>query len=137
MRLIIGGYAQGKLLYATHQYPGAQVVEIKSEDSVKEALEQWEKMNQFSGQMIFYGLHRFTKILLQEKEASEVKQMIEKMAEKNPEIIWISDEIGNGIVPMEKFDRIYREETGRILCMLAEKSDSVERIVCGIAQKIK
>ena len=51
--------------------------------------------------------------------------------------IIISDEIGNGIVPLEPFEREYRERVGRILVRLAERAEEVERVICGIAQKIK
>ena len=49
----------------------------------------------------------------------------------------LGDEIGNGIVPMEHEEREYRELTGRLLCELANKADRVERIVCGIGERIK
>ena len=49
----------------------------------------------------------------------------------------ISDEIGNGIVPMDAFEREYREQTGRILIELAKEAEEVIRVICGIGQKIK
>lgn len=49
----------------------------------------------------------------------------------------ISDEIGNGIVPLDKFERIWREETGRTLCEIAKASDEVYRIYAGIPVRIK
>jgi adenosyl cobinamide kinase/adenosyl cobinamide phosphate guanylyltransferase len=52
-------------------------------------------------------------------------------------IIIISDEIGNGIVPTDAFEREYRERTGRILVELASRADEVVRILCGIEQRIK
>ena len=58
-------------------------------------------------------------------------------AERHPDCIWISDEIGNGIVPVDAFEREYRERTGRIQVMLAERAEEVVRVICGIGQKIK
>lgn len=55
----------------------------------------------------------------------------------NPDIIIISDEIGYGVVPVDKFDREWREAVGRISCYLAEKAENVIRVVCGIGNKIK
>ena len=49
----------------------------------------------------------------------------------------ISDEIGNGIVPVDAFERDYRERTGRMLITLASQADEVVRVICGIGQKIK
>ena len=43
----------------------------------------------------------------------------------------------NGIVPIDSFEREYRERTGRILVKLAEQADEVVRVVCGIGQRIK
>ena len=47
------------------------------------------------------------------------------------------DEVGSGIVPLERKDRIYREAVGRVLCAAVAKSDRVERILCGIGQCLK
>ena len=59
------------------------------------------------------------------------------LIEKNPDIIIISNEIGCGVVPADKFDREYRETVGRIHCMIVEKADRVIRVVCGIGKAIK
>ena len=53
------------------------------------------------------------------------------------DFIIICDEIGNGIVPIDPFEREYRERVGRILVQLAKRAEEVERIICGIGQKIK
>ena len=39
--------------------------------------------------------------------------------------------------PMEKQEREYRERVGRLLIRLAGEAETVERIICGIGQKIK
>ena len=57
--------------------------------------------------------------------------------EESPDTILISDEIGNGIVPMDPHEREYREQSGRVLIELAGRADEVVRVVCGIGQKIK
>ena len=51
--------------------------------------------------------------------------------------IIISDEVGNGIVPVQAFERDYRERVGRILIQVAKQAEGVERVICGIGQKIK
>ena len=60
-----------------------------------------------------------------------------QFAEENPDTIVIADEIGNGIVPLDAFEREYREQTGRAEILLAKKADEVVRVICGIGQKIK
>ena len=56
---------------------------------------------------------------------------------EHPDCIFICDEIGNGIVPMDKQEREYRERVSRLLIRLAEEAETVERIICGMGQKIK
>ena len=60
-----------------------------------------------------------------------------QFAEENKDTIVIADEIGNGIVPLDAFEREYREQTGRAEILLAKKADEVVRVICGIGQKIK
>ncbi len=64
-------------------------------------------------------------------------EIINDMYEANPDIILICDEVGGGIVPLKKEDRIYREAVGRALCCAVKKSDRVERVMCGIGQCLK
>lgn len=110
MELYIGGYKQGKLKYVRDKYPDA-------DDRI---------LNDF---------HLWIKKLMKDGENASEKAL--EYIKSNPECIIICDEIGNGIVPMDEFERKYREELGRILCDVADKADSVERIICGIGQKIK
>lgn len=50
----------------------------------------------------------------------------------------MTQEIGYGLVPVDAFDRRYRElEAGRICTVLAANSDQVDRVVCGIGVTIK
>lgn len=64
-------------------------------------------------------------------------EIINDIYEANPDIILICDEVGGGIVPLKKEDRIYRETVGRALCCAVKKSDRVERVMCGIGQCLK
>ena len=62
---------------------------------------------------------------------------IDAVLEYQEDCIIISDEIGNGIVPTDSFEREYRERVGRILVQLADRAKEVERVLCKIGQKIK
>ena len=129
MKLIIGGYAQGKLKYAVTKYTVA-------EDHVFESmLPTNEEAEKLSGTIIVTSLHKWIKKRI--KEGGRPEEEISAFVKKNADSIIICDEIGNGIVPMDPFERVYRERTGRILVKLAEDAEEVERVVCGIAQKIK
>ena len=46
-------------------------------------------------------------------------------------------ELGCGLVPIDAFEREYRETVGRISCELAKKADAVYRVCCGVPMKIK
>ena len=56
---------------------------------------------------------------------------------RNSSVVIIMDEIGCGIVPMEKSERIWRENVGRCGCIIAAHSETVVRMVCGIPTAIK
>lgn len=49
----------------------------------------------------------------------------------------IATEIGCGIVPIDKEERICRELAGRLQCLLAERAETVIRIFCGIPMVLK
>ncbi|MCD8022885.1 MAG: bifunctional adenosylcobinamide kinase/adenosylcobinamide-phosphate guanylyltransferase [Lachnospiraceae bacterium] len=57
--------------------------------------------------------------------------------QSNPAIVIVTNELGYGIVPIEKEDRFWREVTGRICTCLAARSDEVVRVVCGIGMRLK
>lgn len=129
MKLIIGGYAQGKLNYTVTKY---NVAEDHVFESVLPTSEELEKL---TGTIIVSSLHKWIRKRI--KEGGRPEEEISSFVKKNPDCIIICDEIGNGIVPMDPFERVYRERTGRIQVKLAADAEEVERVVCGIAQKIK
>lgn len=47
------------------------------------------------------------------------------------------NEVGSGIVPVERGEMAMREVTGRLCILLAQNADAVIRMVCGIPQVIK
>lgn len=48
-----------------------------------------------------------------------------------------ADEVGCGVVPMDKKQILYREAVGRSCCILAERAERVTRVICGIGVIIK
>lgn len=127
MKLVIGGYAQGKLNYVLQKYKG----EIGGVwDGEVPGNGGGEK-----GVVVINRLHDWIKGSMAEGGCPE--EEIFAFLENCPNCVMISDEIGNGIVPIEAFEREYRERTGRILIALAKKADTVERVICGIGQRIK
>lgn len=46
-------------------------------------------------------------------------------------------EVGCGVIPIEKEERIYRELVGRTACKVAKRAKEVYKVEAGIALKIK
>ena len=49
----------------------------------------------------------------------------------------IATETGAGVVPADPEERRARENAGRLACLLAERADTVVRVVCGLPQLLK
>lgn len=157
MILIIGGFAQGKLHYVEQHYVQREdrqevpvldgTLRLASDSKITWATESavetmpGKQTEQPTGrqtagpQVIVNHLHRYIREQL--RQGTDPEAMIANFYKEYPDCILICDEIGNGIVPMEAEERTYRECTGRILEGLAAQADEVERVVCGIGQKIK
>ena len=75
------------------------------------------------------------KRLLEEK--ADINAFTERLCKENPNAVVIINEIGAVIIPLEKNDRIWREETGRAGCLIARNSSEVIRLACGIPTIIK
>ena len=132
MKLVIGGYAQGKLNYILQKIQEENC--LICEECLPEA-DQAEMAGKHGKTIIINHFHNWVKGQLH--QGGNPEDDVVAFLEKNPESIIISDEIGNGIVPIDAFERAYREKTGRLLVKLAAEADEVVRIICGIGQKIK
>jgi adenosyl cobinamide kinase/adenosyl cobinamide phosphate guanylyltransferase len=51
--------------------------------------------------------------------------------------ILIGDDIGSGIVPVDPFERLWRDETGFLYQFLAAKAELVDRVWAGIPCRLK
>lgn len=147
MKLIIGGAYQGKLTYAKKTYDCPEGW-IDGRTCDLEAIETCRGINHF---------HDYVKRMLWEKQEEitaagkaycfdsehladleqQAQCFADRVLERNPGILVVSNELGYGVVPMEKKDRLWRETVGRICTCLADRADEVVRVVCGIGVKIK
>ncbi len=124
VKMVTGGAWQGKLRYAKALYPGAvwkDGAQCEMQDIVS-----CHAMNHF---------HLFVRRWLEEGRTKE--ELIRTVLGENREIILVCDEIGCGLVPVDAFEREYREAAGRICTALAEQADRVDRVICGIGSRIK
>ena len=55
---------------------------------------------------------------------------------KNFKVI-VCDEIGAGVVPMDRFERRWRDETGLLYQALAREAAVVDRVWAGLAMRLK
>lgn len=146
MEFYIGGYAQGKLDYVLRKYQG-QEPEIIDGADVKYITEyictaEYRRAEMYKytethaeKRILLNHLHLCVRYLLESGENPE--QCLEDFIAAYPDCIIISDEIGNGIVPMGREEREYRERLGRVQIELAEKAERVERVICGLGQRLK
>ena len=124
MKMIIGGAFQGKTLLAKKIYPDI--------DWVNGADADWEMIASAQGILCFHELIR-----KEMKNGNDVSELAERLIQVNPQVLLVSDEVGYGVVPIDAFDRAYREAVGRVCTKLAAYSTQVMRVVCGIGTVIK
>ena len=140
MELYIGGFAQGKLECVKCRYNENQKTEklfVKVIDCVDS---HYKKMllETECDVLILNHLHLWVRDLLDEgMEEEKIQTTILSWIKSNPDAIVICDELGNGIVPIKKQERIWREQTGRLMIELAKQAERVERILCGLGQRLK
>jgi len=132
MKLVIGGYSQGKLNYVLGKN---MLTDFCVVDGELPNAEQLQDAKDNGKTVIVNHFHEWMKASI--RQGKDAEQEILDFVDNVPDSIVISDEIGNGIVPLDSFEREYRERTGRILVKLAGQADEVVRVICGIGQKIK
>ena len=109
MILIIGGAAEGKSVYAAEHFPGCPVMD-DYQDRVRSQLAA--------------GLDPL-------KEAERL------LADSPSDLVVVTNEIGCGLVPVDAEEREWREASGRVNCLLAERASRVIRVVCGVGLVLK
>ena len=62
---------------------------------------------------------------------------LEAYLRRRPDAVILCDEVGCGVVPMDRTDREWRERVGRTCCYLAERAERVIRVYCGIPMVLK
>lgn len=126
MVLIVGGAYQGKKKFACEQ------LEIKEQELVD------GRDCPYGSLMTARGMHHLQdyvkRMLLDQQDAT---QNILAEVEDNTEVILLCNELGCGLVPIDAFDRTYRESVGRLQCELAKRSKEVYRVTCGIGARMK
>lgn len=109
MIFVIGGYAQGQKEYASDRF---------GEDKIL-----CEDVNSL--------------ITGENLSPDEAMQRLLELVGDADDAVVIGTQVGNGIVPIKQSDREERDHIGQLQIMIAEKSDMVIRVICGLGQRIK
>ncbi|MGN0684232.1 MAG: bifunctional adenosylcobinamide kinase/adenosylcobinamide-phosphate guanylyltransferase [Oscillospiraceae bacterium] len=125
MTLIVGGAYQGKTEFA------AGLLCIPCEQILNGETCDIEEI--FSASAV----RHFEALVKRVLEEGEPRNLARELCAKNPDVIVLVNEIGSGIIPIDKLERDWREEVGRESCILAEFADTVIRMNCGIPTTIK
>lgn len=125
MILITGGAYQGKSAFA-------KKLAAENRSDAESPLPDEENLKTFR---IVEDIHKIIAEAL--REGRDPYAEIETRVHSVPDAIVTVQELGCGIVPIDPFDREWREVTGRISCRLAGEASAVYRMVCGIPQRIK
>ena len=115
MILVTGGAYQGKIAFA-------------------ETLLEQRKQAGREG-TLFPQFHEWVKDCM--KAERNIEEELREKLEQDPDQIIVCNELGCGVVPMDAFERAWRERTGRLTCELAKQAEAVYRVTCGIGTRIK
>lgn len=119
MRLIIGGNSNGKL--ERLKQLGYADEDISDNINCKPK--------------VLYKLNYLVKSVIEQREFS-VKYVMDLIENTDIEVI-VCDEVGCGVVPIDRVERDYREAIGRVCCEIAKRAIIVERVYCGISTIVK
>ena len=115
MILVTGGAYQGKTAFA-------------------EALLKQQMQDGKEG-TVFTQFHEWVKDCM--KAERNIEEELREKLEQDPDQIIVCNELGCGVVPLDAFERAWRERTGRLTCELAKQAEAVYRVTCGIGTRIK
>jgi adenosyl cobinamide kinase/adenosyl cobinamide phosphate guanylyltransferase len=113
MVLIIGGEGSGKRTFA-------RSLGYTEEEMTREAN---------SSLPVFYQLEQVLR-----EDPSLADELLEPLCQKD---LVLCCEVGSGVIPISREERQAREVTGRLCILLAQRAESVVRMVAGIPTIIK
>ena len=150
MILIFGGAYQGKRDFAKEHFgietvtecaaPGAELAgaeDTGAEDTGAEGHSGAETvlaLPDFSGDAVC-GLERFARACTE--AGLEARDLMEEQKAGWQDKILIITDVSQGIVPMDKTTRAFREMNGRLMLYLASEAEEVWRVFCGIGKRIR
>ncbi|MGQ0812646.1 MAG: bifunctional adenosylcobinamide kinase/adenosylcobinamide-phosphate guanylyltransferase [Nitrospiraceae bacterium] len=69
--------------------------------------------------------------------SAKVDELLRMMRLTSATIVVVSNELGMGLVPVDRFSRAFRELAGRVNQQVAAEADEVYAVMCGQALRLK
>ena len=134
MYLVIGGSNQGKLAWSLQHFSlnKQQVLDAAMLD-----LQPGQTL-QLNGCLVIYGLESLLRHVMQQNwTPQELTALQNNLLQLPAETVIICASVGGGLVPVDRFEREWRELVGRTCCQLAAEATEVWRVFCGLPQRLK
>ena len=126
MILVTGGAFQGKREFVSRYFSITKDTMLDGSSC---------PLTEITGAECLYNYHDTVRRLME--KGDDPCEFTRRLCKENPYAVIIMNEIGCGIIPMEKKERIWREQVGRCGCIIAENSSLVVRVICGRAVCLK
>jgi adenosylcobinamide kinase / adenosylcobinamide-phosphate guanylyltransferase len=75
--------------------------------------------------------------LVEEEIAGRAAELVKACAARRGTVIFVTNEVGSGIVPENSVARLYRDLVGRCNQIIAGKADEVYMVACGLPLNLK
>jgi len=73
----------------------------------------------------------------EQQQKNEIEKLLEFLPHAKADIIFVSNEVGHGIVPLGEINRRFVDESGRLHQQISILADEVEFIMAGLPLKLK
>ncbi|MCL7746578.1 bifunctional adenosylcobinamide kinase/adenosylcobinamide-phosphate guanylyltransferase [Halalkalibacter alkaliphilus] len=142
MQLIIGGAFSGKRKIVREMKTKCSWLSAYDGDSVSKWDVRWEK----DSTLVMEGWENWlAEKLISKKNSNDIRRNMqsffqslkEEEQKRDNDIVLIMLEIGRGIVPLQKDERMVRDLTGWVAQDAAEVADEVYYVWNGLSKKIK
>ncbi|MCD8010406.1 MAG: bifunctional adenosylcobinamide kinase/adenosylcobinamide-phosphate guanylyltransferase [Lachnospiraceae bacterium] len=125
MILITGGAFQGKLDWA-------RKLAAREDGEPVIASDEYAGAEEIMHADIWDQFPAWVKRRMEEELDAQTEAELAQILAANPSLIIVTREMGCGLVPVDAFERAWRERVGRLGCFLAERAERVYLVTCGV-----
>lgn len=129
MIVIVGGRYQGKREFA-RKLSGLEETEFAAMVAQAGRISPEEAI----GKRCLVDFQDFLRRIME--SGTDPQEFVSAVLETEPEIVTLA-EVGSGLVPMERFERDWRDAVGVAGQRLVARADTVYRVTCGLPLLIK